>query len=50
MQCTHCGSVSYVKNGSYKGSQRYLCKECRRAFSDKVRKFTYAGIASRRCI
>ena len=42
MQCTHCGSVSYVKNGSYKGSQRYLCKECRRAFSDKVRKFTYA--------
>ena len=27
MQCTHCGSVSYVKNGSYKGSQRYLCNQ-----------------------
>ncbi|MCL2298149.1 MAG: hypothetical protein FWC38_02790, partial [Proteobacteria bacterium] len=42
MQCTHCGSTSYVKNGSYKGSQRYRCKDCGRAFSDKVRKFTYA--------
>ena len=42
MQCVHCGSKDYVKNGSYKGVQRYKCKECNRAFSDKVRKFTYA--------
>jgi transposase-like protein len=42
IQCTHCGSVSYRKNGKYKGSQRYLCNDCRRAFSDRVRKFTYA--------
>ena len=42
MQCTRCGSTNYVKNGSYKGSQRYICKECHKAFSDTVRKFTYA--------
>jgi len=42
MQCTHCGSLNSVKNGSYKGSQRFICKECNRAFCDKVRKFTYA--------
>ena len=41
MQCTHCGSLRYVKNGSYKGVRRYICKDCGRYFSDKVRKFTY---------
>ena len=48
MRCTHCGSNDYVKNGSYKGSQRYKCKICKRAFSDKVRKFTYAD--KERCL
>jgi transposase-like protein len=42
MQCTHCGSTKCVKNGSHKGSQRFVCRECGRAFSDRVRKFTYA--------
>ena len=42
MQCTHCGSNNFVKNGSYNGSQRFICKDCGRAFSDKVRKYTYA--------
>ena len=42
MQCTHCGSFKFVRNGSYKGTQRFVCKDCGRAFSDKVRKFTYA--------
>ena len=42
MECTHCGSLEYVKNGCYKGSQRYICKICFRSFSDKVRKFTYS--------
>jgi transposase-like protein len=42
IQCNHCGSTNYRKNGSYKGVQRYVCKECKRAFSDEVRKFTYA--------
>jgi len=42
MQCTHCGSTNYAKNGSYKGSQRFIRKDCGRAFSDKARKFSYA--------
>ncbi|MDR0305220.1 MAG: hypothetical protein LBI42_00085 [Chitinispirillales bacterium] len=42
MQCSHCGSLKSVKNGSYNGSQRFICKNCNRAFSDKVRKFSYA--------
>jgi transposase-like protein len=42
MPCTHCGSRTYIRNGSYNGSQRFICKECGRAFSDRVRKFTYA--------
>ena len=42
MECVHCGSMYYVKNGSYKGVQRYICKSCKRAFSDKPRKFSYA--------
>jgi transposase-like protein len=39
MRCTHCGSVNYVKNGSYKGAQRFICKDRRKVFSDKVSKF-----------
>ena len=42
MRCTHCGSLEYVKNGCYQGSQRFKCKQCNRYFSDKVRKFTFA--------
>jgi transposase-like protein len=42
MQCTHCGSLKYVKNGCPKGIQNYRCKECTRYFSDRVRKFTFA--------
>ena len=42
MECTHCGSSKYIKNGVYKSSQRYRCKDCNKTFSDKVRKFTYA--------
>lgn len=48
MQCTHCGNVKYVKNGKYSGIQRYKCCKCKRTFSDKVRKFTYAD--KERCI
>jgi len=42
MQCTRCGSRDYVKNGKFQRYQRYLCKECKCTFSDKVRKYTYA--------
>ena len=41
-RCVHCGSSDYVKNGSYGGIQRYICKSCKRAFSDKPRKFSYS--------
>ena len=42
MECTHCGSLKYVKNGSYKGVQRYRCKKYFHSFSDKVRRFSFA--------
>lgn len=42
MQCVHCGSAEYVKNGKFDGNQRYKCKSCFRTFSDKPRRFTYA--------
>jgi insertion element IS1 protein InsB len=32
--CTHCGSPSYVKNGMNQGHQRYLCRRCKRNFTD----------------
>jgi len=41
MECTHCGSTSFKKNGMHKGVQRYQCSSCKQFFSDKVRKFSY---------
>lgn len=41
-KCLHCGSTSYWLNGSNNGVQRYRCKDCKRFFSDKPRKFSYA--------
>lgn len=38
--CSHCGSSRYQKNGSSKGIQRYICKECGRYFTNTSRKFT----------
>ena len=29
-KCSHCDSKNFVKNGTYKGNQRYLCKNCKR--------------------
>ena len=45
IECTHCGSSHYKKNGKSKGSQRYVCKGCGRCFSDRVRKFSFADKA-----
>jgi transposase-like protein len=42
MECTHCGSENYIKNGSSNFIRRYKCKNCNRSFGDKVRKFTYS--------
>lgn len=30
MKCKYCGSDKLCKNGIVRGTQRYLCKECRR--------------------
>lgn len=30
-----------VRNGKYKGNQRYICKSCKKTFSD----FTYSPVA-----
>lgn len=30
--CKHCGSNAIVRYGSYKGTQRYWCKACKRKF------------------
>ena len=32
MTCKHCGSNAVVRYGSYKGTQRYWCKVCKRKF------------------
>jgi transposase-like protein len=39
--CNHCGSSNYINHGKYQGVQRYKCRDCKRYFSDKVKKFTY---------
>ena len=41
IRCTHCGSYEYKKNGKSNGHQNYICKKCKRSFSDRVKKFTY---------
>lgn len=40
MQCHHCGSGDYRRNGSYKGVQRYVCKSCRRSFTSRGERFS----------
>jgi len=32
--CPHCKSLNYVKYGSDKGSKRYMCKECKKTFTE----------------
>lgn len=39
--CPHCTSEIVVRNGKYKGKQRYICKTCKKTFSD----FTYSPVA-----
>ena len=43
MDCTHCGSLKYVKNGGYKGVQHYKCKICSRSLGNLAR---LIGVAS----
>lgn len=32
--CPHCNSKDIIKNGKYKGKQRYICKKCSKSFND----------------
>ena len=32
--CPHCTSESISRNGKYNGKQRYICKDCRKTFTD----------------
>lgn len=40
--CPHCPSKAVVRNGLSKGKQRYICKSCKKTFSD----FTHSPIAN----
>jgi len=32
--CKYCGSHNVIRYGTYKGHQRFLCKDCKRKFAD----------------
>ena len=34
IKCPHCGCEGVYKYGTYRGVQRYLCKECKRKFKN----------------
>lgn len=35
--CPHCGHDEVSRNGKYNGKQRYICKSCRKTFTDFTR-------------
>ncbi len=35
IDCYHCGSKSYQKNGSTRGNKKYRCKNCKRYFLEE---------------
>ena len=37
MECTKCKSTNVVKNGRYKGKQRYICRDCNREFTEGIK-------------
>ena len=39
--CPHCNSESISRNGKYNGKQRYICKNCRKTFTDFTNSATY---------
>jgi transposase-like protein len=42
MECHHCGSGDWCRNGSYRGVQRYLCRSCGRSFTSRGERFSKA--------
>jgi len=41
IKCPHCRSKSIRGNGKLKGMQRYVCKDCKKNFSQSTGKFLY---------
>ena len=39
--CPHCSSKLISKNGKYNGKQRYICKDCKRTFTDFTNSAVY---------
>jgi len=39
MKCKHCKSGNFIKNGTNRGIQRFICNDCNRTFSCKPPKF-----------
>lgn len=39
--CPHCGHDKVSRNGKYNGNQRYICKFCRKTFTDFTRSPRY---------
>lgn len=39
--CPYCGNEEVSRNGKYSGKQRYICKSCRRTFTDFTRSPRY---------
>jgi len=39
--CPHCGAKTVSRNGKYNGKQRYICKSCRKTFTDFTNSATY---------
>lgn len=39
MNCTYCKSQNVVKNGKYRGKQRYLCKVCGAQFTHNSKNY-----------
>jgi transposase-like protein len=37
--CRHCGSGAYKRNGTSRGTRRFLCQSCGRTFTDQTRHY-----------
>lgn len=44
--CPHCGEDSISRNGKYNGKQRYICKSCRKSFTDFTNSAIYKSRSS----
>lgn len=46
MSCTHCNSSNVKKNGAYNGSQKYLCNDCKKSWTDNILEITCPSCGS----